>query len=266
MGLGKLFKKVLGGTNPVIGIGLGLLGNKANKDSINAQVDAQNQAAAASEAAKREAIQYLKQETDDVAGFYKKQMESAGEPYDQYRKLGEGLLNDYLQNLRQGPGTFNYQESPGYQFTLNEGLKAVDRSAAARGGLLSGRAVKEATRYAEGVANQDYYNAYDRWYKNFIDTRSGLQSGVMLGLQATEAQQGREDRYAGLYGDTRIQGANSIAGTISGIGDVRSSMYQNLGKLNAEKAQSTGTGFFTKYLNSLMEKKEAQEMLDKYLS
>jgi hypothetical protein len=51
-----------------------------------------------------------------------------------------------------------YTQSPGYQFMLNRGRAAIDASAAARGGLLSGANIKAQTDYATGLANQDYWN------------------------------------------------------------------------------------------------------------
>lgn len=51
---------------------------------------------------------------------------------------------------------------PSYQFRLGEGLKAMQRTAAARGGLLSGGALKEANRYGQGLASTEYGNAFNR--------------------------------------------------------------------------------------------------------
>jgi hypothetical protein len=66
------------------------------------------------------------------------------------------------------PGTYDasaipdFQQSPGYQFQLSEGQKAIDRSLAARGLGLSGASVKEGIRYATGLANQDYNNYFNQ--------------------------------------------------------------------------------------------------------
>ncbi len=54
------------------------------------------------------------------------------------------------------------QMDPGYQFRLSEGLKALDRQAAARGGLISGGALKAAQRYGQDVASQEFGSAYNR--------------------------------------------------------------------------------------------------------
>ncbi len=47
---------------------------------------------------------------------------------------------------------------PGYQFTLDQGLKSVQSGAAARGLGSSGAALKGAAGYATGLANSQYGN------------------------------------------------------------------------------------------------------------
>src|SRR5574343_22292 len=59
----------------------------------------------------------------------------------------------------------NYQD-PGYAFRMSEGLKALDRTAAARGGLISGSALKAASRYGQDMASQEYQNAFNRYNQN----------------------------------------------------------------------------------------------------
>lgn len=58
-------------------------------------------------------------------------------------------------------------EDPGYQFRLEEGQKALERSAAARGGLTTGGTLKATERYAQGLASQEYGAAYDRRLREY---------------------------------------------------------------------------------------------------
>lgn len=51
---------------------------------------------------------------------------------------------------------------PSYQFRMNEGQRALERSAAARGGALSGGALRRQTRYAQDYASTEYTNIYNR--------------------------------------------------------------------------------------------------------
>lgn len=60
----------------------------------------------------------------------------------------------------------DYQADPGYAFRLSEGIKALDRSASARGNLLSGATLKGVTQYGQDMASQEYQNAYNRYTQN----------------------------------------------------------------------------------------------------
>ena len=59
-------------------------------------------------------------------------------------------------------GKVDLNQDPGYAFRLAEGQKALERSAAARGGLISGGALKAAQRYGQDYGSQEYANAYQR--------------------------------------------------------------------------------------------------------
>jgi hypothetical protein len=65
-----------------------------------------------------------------------------------------------LAKLQSGD-VMSYMD-PAYKFRFGEGLKALDRTAAARGGLISGSALKAAQRYGQDFASQEFGNAYNR--------------------------------------------------------------------------------------------------------
>ena len=76
----------------------------------------------------------------------------------------------------------NIQSNPAYQFRLNEGLKGVQASAAARGGLNSGRTLKELTRFGQGLASTEYDNEYNRQYQRLSDlVNRGFNASTNLG-------------------------------------------------------------------------------------
>ena len=61
----------------------------------------------------------------------------------------------------QSGDVMNYMD-PSYSFRLGEGLKALDRTASARGGLISGSALKAAQRFGQEFASNEFGNAYNR--------------------------------------------------------------------------------------------------------
>lgn len=64
----------------------------------------------------------------------------------------------------------DYRESPGYQFELEQGNRNILANLAVTGGLESGDALKGLTRYAQGLADQDWDDerdfAYGVWNDN----------------------------------------------------------------------------------------------------
>lgn len=61
-------------------------------------------------------------------------------------------LNTLLQNPESVTST------PGYQFAYNQGLEAVNRTAAAKGQLGSGNRLYDLTKFGQGLASQTYNN------------------------------------------------------------------------------------------------------------
>lgn len=60
-------------------------------------------------------------------------------------------------------GIEQFEADPGYAFRQAEGMKALERSAAARGGLLSGSMLKGIQRYGQNLASDEYTNAFNRY-------------------------------------------------------------------------------------------------------
>ena len=91
-------------------------------------------------------------------------------------------LSDYTKF-----GMDQFKQDPGYAFRLSEGMKALDRTAAARGGLLSGATLKGAQRYGEDLASQEYTNAFNRYQTERNAQLNPLQSLAGVGQTATGA-------------------------------------------------------------------------------
>jgi len=102
------------------------------------------------------------------------------------------------------------QQTPGYQFNLNQGLKAVQNSAAKRGLGVSGAAEKGAAAYATGLADNTYQNQFNNAVTNQTNQFNRLNTLVGGGQNAA----------AGLGGIGQQTGAN-IASTISGAGNAQ---------------------------------------------
>ena len=104
---------------------------------------------------------------DRAAELQRSQFEQTREDQAPWRAAGVNALAEMQRTAGNVPGAFkfgNYEfnADPGYGFRLSEGQKALDRSAAARGGLISGGALKAATRFGQDMGSQEYQNAFNR--------------------------------------------------------------------------------------------------------
>lgn len=79
----------------------------------------------------------------------------------------------------------DFETDPGYQFRMDEGSKALTNSATARGGVLSGAAAKAMERFSQGLASQEYGNAFNRFNANQDKQFNRLATLAGVGQTAT---------------------------------------------------------------------------------
>lgn len=113
------------------------------------------------------------------------------------------------------------EQTPGYQFTLQQGNKAIDNAMSAKGLSLSGAQLKGLDQYNTGLASQTYQQQYQNALQNFM-TNYGVQSD-------------QYNRYSGLVG----VGENAAAG----VGNAGLQTASNVGNLmtSGANAQAAGT-------------------------
>ena len=111
----------------------------------------------------------------------------------------------------------DFTADPGYAFRLSEGQKTLDRQAAARGGLISGGALKAATRYGQDMGSQEYQSAFNRYQTNRSNQLAPLGSLLSSGQAAASNQAAA----AGNYG-TQAGGNITGAGAATAAGQVGS--------------------------------------------
>lgn len=126
-----------------------------------------------------------------------------------YLQAGQQSLAQLLGNLQSGAYNVNVtpqnlQNDPGYQFQMQQGLQALQRSAAAKGGLGGGAFAKAMTQYSQGLAANQYQNAWNRQfqqnqanYNNLMGvTGMGQNSAQSLGQLATNYGNAMSNLYA----------------------------------------------------------------------
>ena len=146
-----------------------------------------------------------------------------------FYQAGLGALPAYTQGVMPGGNLVkpfsmaDYQADPGYGFRMSEGMKALDRSAASRGGLLSGATMKGAERYGQDLASQEYNNAYNRYVGNQATQRNALAGLTGFAPTASSAMQAGDTA----YGSNAANLASNTANAMAGAGATRASSYGN---------------------------------------
>ncbi len=128
---------------------------------------------------------------DRAAELQREQFERQVELQAPFREAGVRALPELEAASRYTPfGMQQFTADPGYGFRLSEGQKALDRQAAARGGLISGGALKAAQRYGQEMGSQEYTNAFNRYQTERQARLNPLQSLAGVG-QTSVAQLGQ---------------------------------------------------------------------------
>lgn len=130
------------------------------------------------------------------------------------------------------PEAFLANKDPGYGFRFSEGQKAVDRQAAARGGLISGAALKASQRFGQDMASQEYGNAFNRYQTMRGNTLSPYERLQGVGLNAATM--------TGNAGSNYGSAGNQAYGA-AGAGATNAFGAASQGATNAYGALGTGT-------------------------
>lgn len=150
---------------------------------------------------------------------------------DQIAKLYGLDSTDANGNVVKGSGKADFSSfstSPDFQFNLGQGQDAINRSAAARGGLLSGAAVKAGETYASGLASNEF--------GSYVNRLSGIAGAGQVSTNATQA--------AG----TNMANMNSNA--LMSAGNARASAYGDIGQTVGNTANTLGSNYLMyRYLN-----------------
>jgi len=196
--------------------GSAVLGAAVSSSAANKQANAAREATAAQQ-------QALGQQIELNKPFY---------------DVGVEATNKLASQTPYTPDAFNYEADPGYAFRFNEGMKGLNATAASRGGLISGNALRAATNYGQAAGSQEYGNAYNRYLQNnaqrlqAYNTNTGIQQNLASMGQASANNQAGA---AGAFG-------NSAASNIIGAGNAGAA-----GMVGGANAISGGVGSYLNY-------------------
>lgn len=225
---GGLLNSLAPFVGPAASLAGGLIASNAARDAASTQADATREA--------QNVLERIFNRTVEL-----------NEPF---RQAGVDSVNALKLGMGMTPGTnsgwatrdfgmSDFDNDPGRQYRYDQANKALERSAAARGGALSGRAVQEAMRVNSDLASQEYGNSYNRYQINRGNKLDPLYRMAGYGQSATQtlsnAGQNYGNQQAGLITD---RGAATAAGRVGSANALNSaigqgvSMYMNNDLMN----------------------------------
>jgi hypothetical protein len=126
-----------------------------------------------------------------------------------FREAGINALNKLVPLTEyQNFGMDQFQQDPGYAFRMSEGMKGLERSAAARGGLLSGGTLKGIQRYGQDLASQEFQNAFNRYGIERERRMAPLQSLAGVGQTTSQQLGAAGTQFANTMGNIGMNQAN----------------------------------------------------------
>ena len=230
------FAAVAVGGAALVGGGIatqGYFANKSSKKAARAQRDAMSAYLAEMRRSKEAAIGYQR-------------------PYEEAGRSGLNLLQQYLTG---DPSTVQnrLEQSPGYQFRLNQGQNSIQNLLASRGGLKSGAAMKALEEYAQGTASQEFGNQV-----GYLQGLTEIGRTAALSMSNAEMNAGTNMASASQQGflgagmamaNRDAQMGNILGSGMSQIGDVMLGMG-----IKGMSGTSTGGGQYNsrRFMNSGM--------------
>jgi hypothetical protein len=123
--------------------------------------------------------------------------------------------------LMQGLDQFNFEQSPSYQWQLQQGQQAIDKAANARGNFYAPQTLQDLGKFQQGLAGTDFNNAYQRY------------------VQQQNLQQGSQQQRYNMLSNMSASGQNAAAG----LGGLGSNAASNAGNFGMQGANAQAQGY-----------------------
>jgi hypothetical protein len=125
------------------------------------------------------AMPYLNQIQSTITPYYQPYIDAGQKALGNMQNVGQWLLPQ-MQSLISNPAGFmnqmgsQFQQSPGYQYNVQQSTNAANQAAAAGGMVGSPAEQQSLAQDISGMANQDYYNYLDHILKIYSGGMKGL--------------------------------------------------------------------------------------------
>ncbi len=181
------------GGSALVGAGASYLASESSSDSIES------------------ASEQTAETTAQTNAMLQRQYDQTREDNEPWRLAGEQALKEIqaTPDFNFSSDDYDFFSDPSYSFRQQEGIDALDRSAASRGRLLSGGQDRAVTRYASDLASTEYGNAFNR-AKTTFDTNLNTQKSLAgVGQQAVNATTAAGNSLTNTMANTATQATSS---------------------------------------------------------
>jgi hypothetical protein len=221
-----------------------------------------NKAAKTQAQASREASAAQAESAQKSIESQERMFERQVELQEPFRQVGVNALPDLVAASYYDPFTIDkFQADPGYGFRLKEGLRALENSAAARGGLLSGNTMRGITRYGQGLASEEFGNAFNRYQTGFASRLNPLQALTGVGQTSSNTLTGAAGNLGAGMASTYGNLGNALAANAINAGNARASGYAGMAN-----AFSSGIGQGLNYYQGNQAARQQQQNFDAYMN
>lgn len=157
-----------------------------------------------------------------------------------YVEAGKNALAEYQKMAPyEDFGMKQFEADPGYNFRMAEGMKALERSAAARGLLQSGPTLKGIQQYGQNLASSEYENAFSRYLTQREARMDPYRYLTGQGQAAAVGQAANVGSTGAALAEIAAQRGNiqaaQAAGTAGAIGNALGSAAQGIGSYYANE-------------------------------
>jgi len=227
-------------------VGSAVVGGILNKQAASSAANAQKESAGAANETQLQAAR-------ESNALQLKMFEQNRTDQQPWRDAGVTALGQLGAGTANG-GDFNrdftladFTKDPGYDFRMQQGQRGLDSSAAARGGALSGAAIKASERYSQDYASGEYSNAYNRFNADRTARFNRLSSLAGVGQTATNQVGAQGAQMASNIGNTQVATGNAIANNQIGAGNAQASSYIGQGNALSGMASTLGNFAMNRY-------------------
>lgn len=233
----------------------GVIGANAAGKAADAQTAAANHAADLQAEASKNALDFQKQQYETSQAQEKPWLDAGNNGLNALQfGLGTGgttngtgvaqgsLLKPYGETFT-APTGLTEQNDPGYQARLKLGTDAIQRSAAARGGVVTGGTAKALDTYGQDYASNEYGNVYNRALSTFGTNFNAYNTNQTNQFNRLAALSGVGQQQAQQLATQGQNASNNVTSNLLGTAQQQGQDYQNAGAATASGYVGSGNAY-----------------------